>query len=174
LTGLRQSWINNRQFFLRGAANTNPFFGTQLVLLSRQLAVIADSVEEVRGVMESVFISDAEQNTVKIEFPYAPGSSEQPSMLVDELLSWVGTFASDEGPALIRDGGKYGVESSFVPVAATLGNLVKGAMSPTNHGDLPQGYFTPRVQNALKELAGQLDYLIGLATPLKHTIPSQE
>ncbi len=93
---------------------------------------------------------------------------------MDELLSWVATFAADEGPAVIRDGGKYGVQTSFVPITTTLRDLVRGAIHPANHNDLPPGYFTPRVQRSLKELAAQLDQLLELASPLEHAIPSQE
>jgi hypothetical protein len=187
LTSLRQSWRNNRDFFRRGHQDTEPFFGTQLVLLSRQLSVVADSVETVRGVMESVFISEAEQNTVMltIEHPDHPDpnqpNSEQPHegtrtshMLVEELLSWVETFASIGGPAIVQHGGKYGIETSFVPVATTLRDLVQGAIKPKNIKHLPRGYATSRVRISMDELAGQLRELVRLAEGLKHTIPSQK
>src|SRR5579872_348135 len=57
VTSLAQSWINNLSFF--GLNTTTPFFGTQLVLLSRQLSVVAESVDEVRFTLDSVFIGPA-------------------------------------------------------------------------------------------------------------------
>src|SRR5207253_1969042 len=57
VTSLAQSWINNVPFF--GLDAPKPFFGTQLVLLSRQLSVVAESVDEVRFTLDSVFIGPA-------------------------------------------------------------------------------------------------------------------
>ena len=57
VTSLAQSWLNNVRFF--GLNSTQPFFGTQLVLLSRQLSVVAESVDEVRFTLDSVFIGPA-------------------------------------------------------------------------------------------------------------------
>jgi hypothetical protein len=174
LTGLRQSWQNNRDFFLRGQDDTHPFFGTQLVLLSRQLAVVADSVESVRRIMGSVFISDAERNTLSLELknPWQQGKTN--FMLVEELLSWVAAFASDEGPALIRDSGKLGVQESFHQIAESLRDLVRSAVRPENEDHLPSGYTQPRVRRAMRELASQLRELAKLADPLKHSTLSQD
>ena len=55
VTSLAQSWLNNLQFF--GLQTQTPFFGTQLVLLTRQLSVIAESVNEVRFTLDYVFIA---------------------------------------------------------------------------------------------------------------------
>ncbi len=66
LTSLAQTWINNYQFF--GLDTKQPFLGTQLVLLSRQLSVISDTVNEVRFTLDSVFISQAERQTLQLEF----------------------------------------------------------------------------------------------------------
>lgn len=65
--GLRQSWHDNKPFFTRKPGGATPFFGTQLVLLSRQLSVVAESVGELRGVLETVFIGPLEQQTLEIE-----------------------------------------------------------------------------------------------------------
>ena len=54
MTSLAQSWVSNYQFFVLGTGQ--PFFGTQLVLISRQLQVVAEMVDEVRFVLDSVFL----------------------------------------------------------------------------------------------------------------------
>ena len=153
--------------------------------------------------MDSVFIGPAERQTLEIGFPAtvslptgargqnrgsaasdmagtAPNASlldetkvAAKSMFVEELLSWVGSFAEEEGARLLQDGGKFAVRNSFLPVATTLRNLVLGAMSPTNGQFLPTGYHTSRVQRALGELALQLHQLAILANPLQHGIPAQ-
>jgi hypothetical protein len=50
LTSLAQSWVNNLKFF--GLDTKHAFLGSQLVLLSRQLSVVADTVDEVRFTLE--------------------------------------------------------------------------------------------------------------------------
>jgi hypothetical protein len=185
LTSLRQSWMNNRQFFSRTTGT--PFFGTQLVLLSRQLSVIAESVNEVRFALDSVFIGPAERQTVQLQFPASvnlPPNTQRvgaatnnvvnsKALLIEELLDWVEHFATSEGPRLIQDGGKYAVGNTVLPVAVQLRNLAFGAMQPQAAATLPRGYRTLRVQRALQELASQLDGLTVLAVPISHTIPSQ-
>ncbi|HEY3741813.1 MAG TPA: hypothetical protein VGL53_18310, partial [Bryobacteraceae bacterium] len=54
ITSLAQSWLNNVGFLV--LTTKTPFFGTQLVLLSRQLMVVAESVDEVRFTLDSVFV----------------------------------------------------------------------------------------------------------------------
>src|SRR5207249_2490549 len=101
-----------------------------------------------------------------------PNVGSQP-MFVEELLTWVGSFASEEGPRLIQDGGKFAVNNTFLPVVAKLRNLVMGAIRPQNESALPAGYRSPRVRRAWQELATQLDELAILANPIQHDIPAQ-
>jgi hypothetical protein len=168
VTSLAQSWLNNLQFF--GLDTPTPFFGTQLVLLSRQLSVIAESVNEVRFTLDSVFIGPAERQTLKIVFK----SLDDAPMFLEDLFAWIDSFASEEGPRLIQDGGKFAVGESFVPITIRLQRLVrelvKGGQQPQNFDNLPPGYRTARVQRSLEELAGQLQQLVDLAIPIKHVI----
>src|SRR5215831_15456930 len=61
---LRQTWISQRHFFdLKG---TDVFLGTQLVLLSRALTVVSESVEEVYFAMDSVFLGQAERQITEL------------------------------------------------------------------------------------------------------------
>jgi hypothetical protein len=170
VTSLAQSWLNNLQFF--GLNAKTPFFGTQLVLLSRQLSVVAESVNEVRFTLDSVFIGPAERQTLQIDF----ANAANPSMFLEDLFTWIDGFASDEGPRLIQDGGKFAVGESFVPISTRLQQLVDGLLiqgsqgPPRNASGLPKGYKTQRVQRSIEELAGQLQQLVDLATPIKHVI----
>jgi hypothetical protein len=163
VTSLAQSWINNLGFF--GLSSSTPFFGTQLVLLSRQLSVVAESVDEVRFTLDSVFIGPAERQTLKLQF--APG--DQP-LFAEDLFNWVQSFATDEGPRLIQDGGKYGVQFSFLPIVQQLAHLVKTANDPN---PLDHGFRTFRVQRALKQLGEELDELVALAAPISHEIEQE-
>jgi hypothetical protein len=183
VNGLLASWISQRGFF--DGSSGKPFFGTQLVLLSRMLAVVGESVEEVEFTLDSVFIGGAERSTLRLFFPprsdpaaftdsygqplpLPPGT---PSILLSELLDWVRQFATEDGPRLIQDAGKDGV-GAFTPVLDRLRALVRGALTDDHGGvqdpdRLPDGYSTRRVQNALGELAKQLDEAHRLAVQVK-------
>jgi hypothetical protein len=171
VTSSALSWLNNLQFF--GLGTPTPFFGTQLVLLSRQLSVIAESVNEVRFTLDSVFIGPAERQTLQINFG-SPAPANTPPMFLEDLLTWIDSFASEEGPRLIQDGGKFAVGESFVPIGTKLQSLVAGAVPgagrPVNVLSLPRGYRTKRVRRSLEELRDQLQELVNLAAPISHVI----
>src|SRR6185295_1426803 len=59
---LEQGWIAQRSLFNRSSGEA--FLGTQLVLLSRELAAIAESVQELNALMDSYFLGAAERETV--------------------------------------------------------------------------------------------------------------
>jgi hypothetical protein len=159
LTSLAQSWVNNLQFF--GLNATEAFLGTQLVLLSRQLSVIGETVGEVRFTLDSVFIGSSERQTLQLNF------TQDPAMFIEDLLSWTESFAKDEGPQLIQNAGKLGVGDGFLPVVGQLQTLVTEARHPVNEKDLPPGYRTNRVQRSLKDLADQLGELASLASSVQ-------
>lgn len=150
LTSLRQSWNNQRAFFTRAPGN-QPFFGTQLVLVSRALGVVAESVHEVYRAMDSVFLGPAERQVVELTFAGGP------PLFVSELLSWVEQAATDQGPRLLKEGGRAGAVA-FLPTLVQLEQLVRDSLTPPqNPNNLPAGYRTARVQRALQELAEHLD-----------------
>jgi hypothetical protein len=171
LTSLRESWEALRPVFDRGDPSAEQFLGTQLLLLSRSLAVVAESVREVEFTLDSVFLGPAERQTLELRFP--PGSrsgrvlrtgvaatGSSPPMFLADLLAWVVGFATEEGPRLVQDGGKLGVRA-FAPTVDLLRSLVRDALvvpAGAQEADrMPAAYRTARVQRAIEELAGQLD-----------------
>jgi hypothetical protein len=164
VTSLAQSWLNNLGFF--GLDTSTPFFGTQLVLLSRQLSVVAEAVDEVRFTLDSVFIGPAERQTLELQFP---GVSKD-SMFAEDLFNWIQSFATDEGPRLIQDGGKFGVKFSFLPIAQKLQRLVESIHDPD---PLDHAFRTIRVKRALGQLGRELNELIKLAKDVSHVIEEQ-
>lgn len=169
VTSLAQSWINNLPFF--GLNAPKPFFGTQLVLLSRQLAVVTESVDEVRFTLDSVFIGPAERQTIKVNYLAVTGLK---AIFLEDLLSWIRNFSTDEGPRLIQDGGKFGVQNTFTPVIRELlAFVVNLPKLPTPVNPMPAGFFAPRVRFAVDDLIAQLQALITLARPIKHEITSE-
>jgi hypothetical protein len=169
MTSLMQSWISNRQFFVVGPSTQQAFFGTQLVLISRQFSVISDTVNEVRFVLDSVFIGESDRQTLLLTF-----SDNSPSMFLEDILQEVTYAVSEEFPRLLRDGGRIAVTNNILPVVATLQNLVEQAHDPTNIDQLPDGYKTVRVRNALDDLADQLQTLFNLSQQVSQQVPAPE
>jgi hypothetical protein len=157
VTSLAQSWINNYGFF--GVGTATPFFGTQLVLISRQLSVISEDVDEVRFTMDSVFIGPSERQTLKVNF----GGGN--ILFFEDFAKWVQGFVADEAPPLIQEGGIYAVRYTVVPVITQLQTLAAGCLTAPNPG-LPAGFFTPRVQLALQQLSDDLAQLLTLVSAI--------
>jgi hypothetical protein len=171
VVSLAESWDAQREFFVRGSTLVEPFLGTQLVLLSRDLEVVAESVREVEFALDSVFLGPSERQTLELRFPPgsasnplpAPGTTvarSSPPMFVSELLEWVERFTTEEGRQLIDEGGKQAVVAAFRPTILLLQALVRDArVSPAGAQDptrMPDAYRRPRVQRALAELESQL------------------
>jgi hypothetical protein len=184
--GLKQSWNHDKDFFVRnGVGHRQPFFGTQLVLISRALDVVAQGVQDAYFTMDSVFMGDAERQTAQLNFAgltvtvpnadrtlaphtFLPDTS---GLFVAELLDWVDRSVSQELPALLQDAGKDGLES-FKMSTNRLRRLVHGALELAHRRShiarelargLPPGFHTPRVQRAVLLLADGLDEAYRLA-----------
>jgi hypothetical protein len=165
MTSLLQTWINNKQFFT-GAVGQPAFLGTQLVLISRQLSVVAETVNEVRFVLDSVFIGPSERQTLAVTL--GDGSV----MFLEDILRQIEGFVTDEAPRLLRDGGRLAVTSNVIPVVDMLESFIGSAQLQTT--GVPDGYQTVRVQNSLDDLLDQLDELLNLAQAVGRTLPPPE
>jgi len=141
---LRRSWESFRDTWF------GKDLGTRLVLLGRALSVVSEAVNEVYAAMDSVFVGPAERQVASFR-----ATNGRP-MLVEELLSWITTFASDEAPRLVYEGGRRGVEA-LVPTALTLEQLVQCFLDAITHEpSLPAGLRHPRVRHPLQELRSYL------------------
>jgi hypothetical protein len=161
---LRFTWEQQKKFFDLDA--TDVFLGTQSVLLSRALAVVAESVEETYFVMDSVFLGSAERQVVELHF----SAPDLPAIFLGDLLSWVELFATNEGPRLIRDGGKDGVIEAFSKTAAKLFRLAEATAELSDDEsatELPASFHTARVHRALGELRDQLENVSDLAEQIR-------
>lgn len=148
------------------------YLGTQLVKLSQALSVVAESVYEVYRIMDSVFLGAAERQTVIIDFkkvswpdgePPWTQASAPPQMTLEELLSWVLHFATFEGQALAREGGKLAISQVVKETAADLANLVKA----TSYAEIKNSAFKRAgVKASLRDLASQLREVSDLAGQL--------
>jgi hypothetical protein len=163
--GLSNSWNTQKAFFARsGAGSAEPFFGTQLVLLSRSLDVVAQAVKDVEFAMDSVFLGAAERQTSLLDFTSIGAES---SLFVAELLDWVDNVASKELPAQLQDSGKDAI-GTLQSVVSTLHRFVQGSLPPQQSlHRLPPGYGTPRVQRALRLLLKSLGETHRLAAKIR-------
>jgi hypothetical protein len=128
-----------------------PFLGTQLVLLSQQFEVVAESVRQAYDAMDSVFFGPAERETTQLSL------DGEPWITVAELLKWVEDSATVVFPQLIQDGGKDGV----VVVSTTADRLYglvdeawQQSRSPSNNP--ARGFHTARTQRAFEEIRSNL------------------
>lgn len=168
MTSLLGTWIANGRYFELKVTKAPAFLGTQLILMSRQFNVIVETVNELRFTLDSVFIGPNERQQLLLDF-----GSTLPSMYLEDVLREIETFMSDEGPRLIRDAGRIGIRQNLMPVIETYIEMVTAAKSPGNHSEIPDGYYTARVQNALDDLKTQLSYVQALATQVGMRLPSE-
>jgi hypothetical protein len=166
MTSLMQSWIANREFFIV-APYRAAFFGTQLVLISRQLNVIAETVDELRFALDSVFIGPSERQTLLLKFT----DHHMPPMFLEDVLVEIEKFVKDEGPRLLRDGGKISITNNILPVVKSLRHMIEQAHEPENKKALPDGFKTARVRHSLDDLQDQLGELINLTTQVEQRLP---
>ena len=85
-------------FFPFGGGDPEELLGALRDFAERQ----AESVQEAYFVMDSVFLSEAERQTIQLRF----GPNR---LTIAELLGWVEQFTAEEGPRVIREAGKDGV-----------------------------------------------------------------
>ncbi len=158
---LATSWARVRRTFDRGDADRDRFLGTQLVILSRSLAITAETVEEARRALRSVFIGDAEAELIDVHVRDAPPLS------LAEGLRWTEEVATVEGPKLVNDAGKEGVAA----LEPTLRRLSKFARAAARQRDV--GRRDPRVRRAFLDLGQALRRAARATTgitPERHTI----
>jgi len=88
---------------------------------------------------------------------------------VEDVLSWIQSFASREAPALIRDGGRLGIQA-IIPTAAKLEALTSGLLDliqpSRTSASLPEQFSHARVRHPVSELQRYLAELVRLAKRL--------
>jgi hypothetical protein len=155
---IQASWLNFRNQWL------GRDLGTRLVQLSRTLSVTAETVEEVNFAMDSVFVGRSERQVVSFH------DQNGRDVLVDELLSWVSVFATEEAPRLVRDAGKRGA-AVIVPKATVLAGLVGRFIQQIPYDpELPTGLRHPRVLPPLRELHSYLRRVVEVAQDINQPV----
>ncbi|MEY3275230.1 MAG: hypothetical protein RL153_495 [Verrucomicrobiota bacterium] len=127
---LLQTWDAQKEF-LRRTGGSNKFLGTQLVRFSEELAVIAESVQEVYAAMDSVFFGPEERQVAVLTLqPPLDGQAGQPDTItVAELLDWIESFATVEAPQMVEDSGRDGVLAA-ADTLARLSSMLNAITKP--------------------------------------------
>jgi hypothetical protein len=148
IIALQSSWDNLNHFFDRNGEDV--FLGTQLVLISRALNVVVESVQELYFILDSVFLGAAERQVALLDS----------GLTIAELLSWVERFASEEAPRVIREAGKDGVVALRTTVVNLLA-LVTAAQGQAGRDkdNLQAGFNSRRSQVAWEELRTHIEEL---------------
>jgi hypothetical protein len=160
---LQESWFYDRD--LLAVVDSRTSLGTILILLSRGLEAVCESVGDLTFALDSVYVDPAQRQVIELRLPH------QPPLLLSDLLDWVVRASRDEGPRIIQDAGKDGV-LAFAPVLETLRTLVHAARELARTGNgLPSGMKTPRVDRAFQVLASQLATAARLAQLVQRDQP---
>jgi hypothetical protein len=154
------SWQNSLQYF---TTMQSPFLGTQLVWISRQLSVVNETVEEVRFVLDSVFIGRAERETLAMTCLVDGCGNELPSVTLEELLSMIQSLMTQEGPEIIQTGGKFAIGEDFSQMVQQLQDYVSAAITFAEAQTF-SALNTDRVLVALYKLQRQLEELRNTAS----------
>ncbi|MGY1697161.1 hypothetical protein ACI780_19845 [Geodermatophilus sp. SYSU D00814] len=163
LVSLRASWDRDKSFF--GASDNPAFLGMQLVLVERQLAVVSGSVSELRSALDAVLLDPDERRTFPIPSPTG-------DFYLEDVLDWAEDFATEEGPRLVKDGGRLALNGALRSGARELRRAIEAAAVLSAGGD-GLGFSAPSVFLALTALEKQLFRLAwdpsGVRPAPKHT-----
>jgi hypothetical protein len=154
ITGLWADWGNERGAFT--GAGGPPFFGTQLVLISRELQVAAESVREVYAALDAVLIGESERATLRRRVGTA-------DVYLGSLLEWTDRFLSVDARQLIETAGRSGalsLEATLITLSSQVGAFaaVANPGAPAAPG-IPRLFRNVVVQSTLTALQGSLDNL---------------
>jgi hypothetical protein len=168
-SSLLSSWQNNFVFFMSTAS---PFLGTQLVIISRQLGVVSEAVDEVRFTLDSVFVGPSERETFLLLTPGAAtldyvgfaspsggglaGPVHLPPIYLEDFLSWSQKFVTEEAPSIIQSGGKLALGEDFTNMIWQLCQYAYATLSFAQNSSGGSAIGTDRVLYALSKLSGQL------------------
>ena len=118
--------------------------------------------------MDSVNFGIAERQTTELTLKL--DDKDRP-ITVAELLSWVESFASEEGPQLIEDAGKDGIVALRFTLARLLSLTTQAhEISKKDTGNPTRGFHSLRAQRGLEEVKLHLTAAAGRANKLDRSV----
>jgi hypothetical protein len=166
VTSLWAEWSDQRGSFLPGGP---VFFGTQIVLISRELQVASESVREVYAALDGVLIGEGERAILTLQVGGA-------NVLLGSLLDWADHFLTVDARELIESAGKQGALSLEATLVALQAQVVafQAAADPSGIGlpaNFPPLFANVVVHSTLTALAGSLTNLVALVGGLRPPQP---
>lgn len=144
-------WRNSLKYF---DVMQSPYLGTQLVWISRLLGVVNEAVEEVRFVLDSVFIGRAERETLLLTRLFDPYGNPLPPITLGGLLLMIQSLVTRELPDMIQSGGKFVLGEDVSGMVGQLKNYMFATISFAEND--PSALSTERVLRAFSKLRRQL------------------
>ncbi|MDJ0674141.1 MAG: peptidoglycan-binding domain-containing protein [Calothrix sp. MO_167.B42] len=150
IVSLRQSWQDYVSLQMAGGGS---FIGTQLVLLSQALSVMAESVRETYRIMDLVFLGPEERESVLIDFTQARDTELQKPRAKNrrrrEYIKWVQTSLNN---IFSRDRRNV----TLLRVDGILGRLTREAIKrfQERRRIIVDGIVGPETERELIELTG--------------------
>lgn len=149
VASLYRSWNNMQQIL-----------DLQMSIVTKQLGLVLEAVEEVRFAMNSGSAGPAERQIAMVRFDvpgFGPEVREQPPMSVENLLTWVHTFASEGGPRAMAEDRGFALKTRVAPAALELAELLRAAVDDANPAGIPASLLTPQADRAIHVVASRLD-----------------
>jgi hypothetical protein len=115
---IRRAWEEWKTQLAGGTGSG--FLGTDLVVISRLMAAAAEQVDELEAVLDSVLVTAAERQTLRL--------NGDPTLTLDGLLCWLRRFLTEDGPMYARDSGRDGMRTAFAPTAQQLALAVQQSL----------------------------------------------
>lgn len=106
IQSLYRTWLNQRAYFV-GGPGVQPYWGTQLVLISRQLDVLQQSVDEFEQALVASLIDPAEQATLLLNVQGAP-------IYLRSIIEQARSLAQSAARTL-QDAGREGARALIAP-----------------------------------------------------------
>jgi hypothetical protein len=164
VTTLWAEWGDTKSAFTTGT----PFFGTQLVLISRELQVASESVHEVNAALDAVLIGPAERATLVLNVAGA-------DVFLGSLLEWADQFLTIDARQLIETAGREGalsLEATLQTLATQVHEFADAAdpNTPVPAG-FPALFSNVVVHSTLAALEGSLNKLLDFVQELRPAQP---
>jgi hypothetical protein len=160
INALRLIWIDQRSYFLVSGDLRAPL-STQLPRLWRHMDFLAERLQQVYFIMDSVYLGPAERQVIEIDLT-ALVDPTQDRIFLSDLLAWLQDAATGGGRALIEDGGKEGIRT-YASTISQLHDLFYAATNQVPGGGIPDAYFEKRVQESLTVLLDELAQTLTIA-----------
>jgi|SRR6516164_972685 hypothetical protein len=112
--------------------------------ICEQLSLIAQGVRTLRSAMETASIGGSERRRLKLE-------SNNDSVSVEDLLSWLDYFTAEQGPRLVKSGERF-AGHTFTAIAEKLWDFLRLAEGVPMGRPPDDSWTFPQVRESLHEL----------------------